>query len=85
VEGALNETKWDLAFDLGAVALGTGVPIFHHVESVIEPKAAAAARTGNRIGGSRRRVLLRHALLRAGNLSAKRPKDYFRLTGRVPQ
>jgi protein NrfD len=38
VEGALNETKWGLAFDLGAVALGTGVPIFHHVESVIEPK-----------------------------------------------
>jgi hypothetical protein len=29
--------------------------------------------------------LLRHVLLRAGNTSAKRPKDYFRLTGRVPQ
>jgi formate-dependent nitrite reductase membrane component NrfD len=29
--------------------------------------------------------LLRHLLMRAGNVSAKRPKDYFRLTGRVPQ
>ena len=27
--------------------------------------------------------LLRHVLLRAGNSSAKRPKDYFRLTARV--
>ena len=29
--------------------------------------------------------LLRHVLLRAGNVSAKRPKDYFRFTGRVPR
>jgi uracil-DNA glycosylase len=31
VDGALNETGWGLAFDLGAVALGAGVPVLYHV------------------------------------------------------
>jgi hypothetical protein len=29
--------------------------------------------------------LLRHVLLRAGNASAERPRDYFRFAGGTPQ
>jgi formate-dependent nitrite reductase membrane component NrfD len=85
VDGALNETGWGLAYDLGAVALGAGVPVLHHVESIIElkqPRRAALVISLAVLAGG---FLLRHVLMRAGNVSAKRPKDYFRLTGRVPQ
>ena len=85
VDGALNESGWGLAYDLGCMALGAGVPMLHHIESVIEPKRpprpAMVISLAVLAGG----FLLRHVLLRAGNISAKRPKDYFRLTGRVPQ
>jgi formate-dependent nitrite reductase membrane component NrfD len=85
VDGALNESGCGLAYDLGAAALGAGVPVLHHVQSVIErkqpPRRALAISLAVLAGG----FLLRHALLRAGNISAKRPKDYFRFTGRVPQ
>jgi hypothetical protein len=40
VDGAPNETGWGLAYDFGAVALGAGVPMLHHIESVIEPERA---------------------------------------------
>jgi formate-dependent nitrite reductase membrane component NrfD len=85
VDGALDETGWGLAYDLAVMALGTAVPMLHHAESVIEPKRppqpALVISLAVLAGG----FLLRHVLLRAGNTSAKRPKDYFRLTGRVPQ
>jgi formate-dependent nitrite reductase membrane component NrfD len=38
VDGALSESGWGLAYDLGAVAIGAGVPVLHHVESMIKPK-----------------------------------------------
>jgi formate-dependent nitrite reductase membrane component NrfD len=85
VEGALNETEWGLAFDFGAVALGAGVPMLHHVESMIEPKRPRRPGLVISLAVLAGGFLLRHALLRAGNISAKRPKDYFRLTGRAPQ
>jgi formate-dependent nitrite reductase membrane component NrfD len=84
VDGAMNESGWGVAYDLGAAAIGAGVPVLHHVERVIEqkkPRPAMAVSLAVLAGG----FLLRHALLRAGNISAKRPKDYFRLTGRAPQ
>jgi formate-dependent nitrite reductase membrane component NrfD len=85
VDGALNESGWGLAYDFGAVALGAGVPMLRHCGSMIEPKRpprpALVISLAVLAGG----FLLRHALLRAGNISAKRPKDYFRLTGRAPQ
>ena len=85
VDGALNETGWGLAYDFGVMALGTGVPMLHHVEGLIEPKRpprpALVISLAVLAGG----FLLRHALMRAGNISAKRPKDYLRLTRRAPQ
>jgi protein NrfD len=85
MDGALTETGWGLAYDFGVMALGAGVPILHHVESAIRaeraPRRALTISLAVLAGG----FLLRHVLLRAGNTSARRPKDYFRLTGRVPQ
>jgi formate-dependent nitrite reductase membrane component NrfD len=85
VDSALNETGWGLAYDLGVMALGAGVPILHHVESVIGPERAPRRALIISLAVLAGGFLLRHGLLRAGNISAKRPKDYFRLTGRVPQ
>jgi formate-dependent nitrite reductase membrane component NrfD len=85
VDGALNETGWGLAYDLGVMALGAGAPMLHHIEGAIEPKRkprrALMISFAVLAGG----FLLRHVLLHAGNTSAKRPKDYFHLTGRAPQ
>jgi len=83
VDGALNETGWGLAYDFGVMALGAGVPMLHHIESVIEPERAPRRAMTISLAVLAGGFLLRHVLLRAGNSSAKRPKDYFRLTGRV--
>lgn len=83
VDGALSESGWGLAYDLGAVAIGAGVP--HHVESMIKPKLPSRPALVIPLAVLAGGFLLRHVLLRAGNVSAKRPKDYFRFTGRVPR
>jgi formate-dependent nitrite reductase membrane component NrfD len=85
VDGAVNETGWRLAYDFGVMALGAGVPMLHHVGSVIEPKPAPRRALTISFAVLAGGFLLRHVLLRAGNTSAKRPKDYFRFTGRPPQ
>jgi formate-dependent nitrite reductase membrane component NrfD len=85
VDGALNETGWGLAYDFGVTALGAGVPMLHHIESVIKPERAPRRAMTISLAVLAGGFLLRHVLLRAGNTSAKRPKDYFRLTGRAPQ
>lgn len=85
LDGALTETGWGLAYDFGVMALGAGVPTLHHMESVIRPERAPRRALTISLAVLTGGFLLRHVLLRAGNTSAKRPKDYFRLTGRAPQ
>jgi protein NrfD len=85
VDGALNETGWGLAYDFGAMALGAGTPMLHHIERVVGPERAPRRALTVSLAVLAGGFLLRHVLLRAGNTSATRPKDYFRLTGRVPQ
>jgi protein NrfD len=89
VDGAFRETGWGLGYDVGAVVLGAAVPVMHDAASVFEtgpaPKPSPAIAFAILAGG----FLLRHILLRAGNISAKRPVDYFRFAGkpapRIPQ
>jgi formate-dependent nitrite reductase membrane component NrfD len=85
VDGALNETGWGLAYDLGVMALGAGAPMLHHIEGAIEPKRAPRRALMISFAVLAGGFLLRHVLLHAGNTSAKRPKDHFHLTGRAPQ
>jgi formate-dependent nitrite reductase membrane component NrfD len=67
------------------MALGAGTPMLHHIERVVGPERAPRRALTVSLAVLAGGFLLRHVLLRAGNTSAKRPKDYFRLTGRVPQ
>jgi protein NrfD len=62
-----------------------GTPMLHHIERVVGPERAPRRALTVSLAVLAGGFLLRHVLLRAGNTSAKRPKDYFRLTGRVPQ
>jgi protein NrfD len=78
VDGALSASPWGLVYDLGPTALGAAVPAAAHALGAIVPagarRAAPFAAALTLTGG----FLLRHVLLRAGNLSATRPRDYFR-------
>jgi formate-dependent nitrite reductase membrane component NrfD len=81
VDGALNDSGWGLAYDLGAVALGAGLPMLSHTASVIAPERAPRLKLATCLAILAGGFLLRHVLLRAGNASAERPKDYFRFAG----
>ena len=81
VDGALNDSGWGPAYDLGAVALGAGLPMLSHTASVIAPERAPRLKLATCLAILAGGFLLRHVLLRAGNASAERPKDYFRFAG----
>ncbi len=78
VEETLQASPWGLAYDLLPTTLGAAVPaLTHAVEEIVpasrrRPSPLAAALT---LAGA---FALRHVLLRAGNVSATRPRDYFR-------
>jgi formate-dependent nitrite reductase membrane component NrfD len=78
VGGALRETAWGFAYDIGAVGLGAGVPILHYAQRARQsehaPRSMLLISLAVLAGG----FLLRHILIEAGNASTKRPRDYFR-------
>jgi protein NrfD len=82
VDGALRETGWGIAYDVGAVVLGSAAPIMHDAASVFEsepaPRPAPAVAVAILAGA----FLLRHILLGGGNISATRPADYFRFASK---
>jgi protein NrfD len=81
VGGALRETAWGLAYDIGAVGLGAAMPILHYAQRARQPEPAPRTMllisSAVLAGG----FLLRHILIEAGNASTKRPRDYFRFAG----
>jgi protein NrfD len=85
VDGALNDSGWGPAYDLGAVALGAGLPVLSHAARVVAPERAPRLKLATSLAILAGGFLLRHVLLRAGNAAAERPKDYFRFAGRRPQ
>jgi protein NrfD len=82
VDGALHATGLGAAYDIGVVALGAGLPLLHHgarelAHSKPAPKSTVVIPLIVLAGG----LLLRQLLLRAGNISAGRPRDYFHFAG----
>jgi protein NrfD len=80
VDGALRASRWGLAHDLGGGARGAAVPSAGHALGAIvanRPRPLLPFVAVATLAGS---LALRHVLLRAGNLSATRPNDYFRFT-----
>jgi formate-dependent nitrite reductase membrane component NrfD len=81
VDQALHEEPTAAAFRLGAVGLGIVVPLAVHGVQLLTGRRSRTASTlaavSTLIGG----FCLRAAILRAGNESARRPEDYFQLTG----
>ncbi|HJU18558.1 MAG TPA: hypothetical protein VJ770_19065, partial [Stellaceae bacterium] len=77
VDGALRASPWGLAYDLGPTALGAGVPaLWYGLGAIVpalprRPSPLVAAMT---LADG---FALRHIVLRAGNVSATRPRDYF--------
>jgi formate-dependent nitrite reductase membrane component NrfD len=82
VDGALHETGWGAAYDIGVVALGAGLPLLHHgARELAHSKRAPSSTVVIPLIVLAGEFLLRHLLLQAGNSSARRPRDYFRFTG----
>ena len=79
VDGVLRETGWGPAYDIAVAALGAGLPLGLRVSGTKSPGLRLVGALAVLAGA----FALRHVLLRAGNESAKRPRDYFRVTRRT--
>ena len=80
VEAPLESGTWGAVDKGGALALGVALPLacfaFNLVRGRRSRGASAAAALAVLAGG----MMMRHAILEAGNDSANRPRDYFRFT-----
>ncbi|HSK40632.1 MAG TPA: NrfD/PsrC family molybdoenzyme membrane anchor subunit, partial [Arenibaculum sp.] len=80
VGGVLEEPPWKQVHTAGSLGLAAAVPILCHGLNL----AAGQRSRGLSVLGSLAILVgsaaMRHTMLRAGNLSAKRPADYFRMT-----
>ena len=77
---ALRQGGWGAANTAGALALGAGVPLACYGLNLMRkrrsPGLSIAASLAVLAGG----MIMRQAVLHAGQQSAKRPREYFRLT-----
>lgn len=69
---------------LGAVLLGAGVPLALHAVDAALPRRTAALPVAASIAVLAGGLLMRRMIMEAGNRSAERPDDYFRLTAAAP-
>jgi formate-dependent nitrite reductase membrane component NrfD len=65
--------------------LGATAPVIHDAASALEPERAPRPAPAIAIAILAGAFLLRHILLRAGHMSAKRPADYFRFAGNLAE
>jgi formate-dependent nitrite reductase membrane component NrfD len=76
VSGPLDSEPWGPVHKIGVQALGTAVPAALYAATRRSGRAPLLAAVGILAGG----FLMRAAILHAGNRSAKRPRDYFRIS-----
>ncbi|WP_142848487.1 NrfD/PsrC family molybdoenzyme membrane anchor subunit [Telmatospirillum sp. J64-1] len=83
VAGPLEEGKWAKAYKYGALALGVAVPLACHAANLAAPPGRKKSRSLSILGSLAvlaGGMVLRQAVLQAGNESLKRPADYLRFT-----
>ena len=78
VEGPMREQPTKSLFNIGVWALGVAAPLIAHGVAALTGRrsrqSSLLAAAGTLAGG----FLMRHLLVKAGNESARRPRDYFR-------
>jgi protein NrfD len=80
VAAPLEEGRWAAVDKLGALAIGAALPLACHAVNAAtgrrSPGLSVAASLAVLAGG----LMMRQAIMEAGNESAQRPRDYFRFT-----
>lgn len=80
LDGPLRRQPTAAAFRLGAVGLGMIVPLAVHGYQALTGRRSRAASTVAAVSALIGGFCLRASILKAGNESARRPQDYFRMT-----
>lgn len=79
VAGPVDDTVWAPVQKVGAIALGAAVPVVCHALNTGRRRPSAALSVLGSLAVLAGGMALRSAILHAGNRSAGRPADYFRL------
>jgi protein NrfD len=81
----LREGGWGAANTLGAVALGAGVPLACYGLNLVRKRRSRGLSIAASLAVLAGGMIMRQAVLHAGQQSAKRPREYFRLTQSAPR
>ena len=72
------------AYKAGALALGLGVPLACHTINALSRRPSRGLSVLGSLALLAGGMVMRQAIFQAGNKSAERPEDYFRLTQPAP-
>jgi formate-dependent nitrite reductase membrane component NrfD len=88
-ETGVGETLRDgpigFSYKAGALALGLGVPLICHSINALSKRPSRGLSILGSLALLAGGMVMRQAIFQAGNKSAERPDDYFRLTQRAPE
>jgi formate-dependent nitrite reductase membrane component NrfD len=73
------------SYRAGALALGLGVPLACHTINALRKRPSPALSVLGSLALLAGGMVMRQAIFQAGNKSAERPDDYFRLTQSAPE
>jgi hypothetical protein len=82
---SLREGPAGTGYKVGALALGLGVPLACHTINALSKRPSRGLSVLGSLALLAGGVMMRQAIFQAGNKSAERPDDYFRLTQRAPE
>jgi protein NrfD len=80
VEGTLNTGTLGNTYKIGALAVGLGVPLACHAINALSNRPSRGLSVLGSLALLAGGAMMRQAIFKAGNKSAERPEDYFRLT-----
>ncbi|UEM03301.1 polysulfide reductase NrfD [Skermanella rosea] len=74
-----------IGYKAGALALGLGVPLACHAVNALSKRPSRGLSVLGSLAILAGGMIMRQAIFQAGNRSAERPDEYFRLTRREPE